>query len=279
MADPTAVETTKKWASLRQIRAAIGHFELKQYECAMTLAGAGESILPENPLMHLFNVLKGKFSGKELNLFRNWLKHPTGPDKITIDELEVAVAISRAIQKFVATFEESHQDFEKFSKWAMEKATSRRRSSRRRRSPRRSGWLTTRCVKHARAGSSKASLANQPTPRAARHRPAVPDSHLCPVLPAVRVARRPRGSRADRDRASCSGRSENLRLRDRATRRPGSRSGTTRTVAAAWWLEASQNSKRKYRDRRIGRKDWRRSDGPRHLPYSAGARTALRRSQ
>jgi hypothetical protein len=32
--------------------------------------------------MHLFNVLKGKFSGKELNLFRNWLKHATGPDKI-----------------------------------------------------------------------------------------------------------------------------------------------------------------------------------------------------
>jgi hypothetical protein len=74
-----------------------------------------------NPLMHLFNVLKGKFSGKELNLFRNWLKHATGPDKMTIDELEVVVAISRAIQKFVATFEESHQDFEKFSKWAMEK--------------------------------------------------------------------------------------------------------------------------------------------------------------
>jgi hypothetical protein len=41
------VETTKKWASLRQIRAAIGHFELKQYECAMTLAGAGESIPPD----------------------------------------------------------------------------------------------------------------------------------------------------------------------------------------------------------------------------------------
>jgi hypothetical protein len=122
MVDPSAVETTKKWASLRQIRAAIGHFELKQYECAMTLAGAGESILPESPLMHLFNVLKGKFSGKELNLFRNWLKHATGPDRMTIDELEVVVAIARAIQKFVATFGETHADFEKFSKWAVDKA-------------------------------------------------------------------------------------------------------------------------------------------------------------
>ncbi len=119
MAAGGSIETKKKWASLRQIRAAIGHFEMKQYECAMTLAGAGESILPDNPLMHLFNVLKGKFTGKELNLFRNWLKHATGPDKITIDELEVVVAISRAIQKFVATYEESHPDFQKFSDWAM----------------------------------------------------------------------------------------------------------------------------------------------------------------
>lgn len=86
----------------------------------MTLAGAGESILPENPLMHLFNVLKGRFSGKELNLFRNWLKHATGPNTMTIDELEVVVAISRAIQKFVATYEENHPEFEKFSDWAIQ---------------------------------------------------------------------------------------------------------------------------------------------------------------
>ena len=119
MAAGKSIETNKKWASLRQIRAAIGHFELKQYECAMTLAGAGESILPDNPLMHLFNVLKDKFTGRELNLFRNWLKHATGPEKMTIDELEVVVAISRAIQKFVATYEESHPDFLKFSDWAM----------------------------------------------------------------------------------------------------------------------------------------------------------------
>jgi hypothetical protein len=120
MAKAPGIETNKKWASLRQIRAAIGHFEQKQYECAMTLAGAGESILPDNPLMHLFNVLKGKFTGKELNLFRNWLKHASGPDTMTIDELEVVVAISRAIQKFVATYAESHPDLEKFSQWALD---------------------------------------------------------------------------------------------------------------------------------------------------------------
>jgi len=130
MTDARAVETNKKWASPRQIRAAIGHFELKQYECAMTLAGAGESILSENPLMHLFNVLKRKFSGKQLNLFRNWLKHATGPDKITIDELEVVVAVARAIQKFVATYEERHGDFERFSEWVLDAGYIKTRSPR-----------------------------------------------------------------------------------------------------------------------------------------------------
>jgi hypothetical protein len=120
MADAPSVKTNKKWASIRQIRMAIGHFKQKQYECAITLAGAGEGILPENALMHLFNVLKSKFTGKDLNLVRNWLKHASGPYNATIDELEVVIAISRAIQKFVATYAESHDDFEDFSKWALD---------------------------------------------------------------------------------------------------------------------------------------------------------------
>jgi hypothetical protein len=74
--------------------------------------------------MHLFNA--AKLGGKNLNLFRNWLKHPGGPDKATIDELEVVLAIVRAIQKFVATFEESHADFEKFSKWAIDKGYTKK---------------------------------------------------------------------------------------------------------------------------------------------------------
>jgi hypothetical protein len=60
MAEASAIETNKKWASPRQIRAAIGHFELKQYECAMTLAGAGESILPENPADASLQRLEGE---------------------------------------------------------------------------------------------------------------------------------------------------------------------------------------------------------------------------
>jgi hypothetical protein len=67
--------------------------------------------------MHLFNVLKGKFTGKELNPFRNWLNHASRPDTMT---LTVVVAISRAIQKFLATYAESHLELEKFSQWALD---------------------------------------------------------------------------------------------------------------------------------------------------------------
>ena len=115
-----SIETSKKSSALRQIRAAIGHFHLKQYECAITLAGAGEGQSEANALDHAFNVLKRKFSPKDLNLFRNWLKHPSGPQTATIDELEVVTALIRAVQKFVSTYKVSHQDFENFSAWALE---------------------------------------------------------------------------------------------------------------------------------------------------------------
>ena len=114
-----SIKTTKKISAARQIRAAIGHFNLKQYDCAITLAGAGEGQSEANALNHAFNVLKRKFSAKDLNLVRNWLKHPSGSQNLTIDELEVVTALIRAVQKFVSTYKESHQDFEDFSAWCM----------------------------------------------------------------------------------------------------------------------------------------------------------------
>jgi hypothetical protein len=118
--EPVSVRTNKKISAARQIRAAIGHFHLQQYECAITLAGAGEGQSEPNMLDHAFNVLKRTFSATELNIYRNWLKHPTGPHEAVIDELEVIAALIRAIQKFVSTYRESHPDFEQFSQWAMQ---------------------------------------------------------------------------------------------------------------------------------------------------------------
>ena len=113
------IETTKQTASLRQIIAAITHLHKKELECAITLAGAAEGQLPESTGEYLFRLLKRVASHDELNLVRDWLKHPSGPDKATITEFEAALMISRAIHKFVSVYKASHPQFETFSEWVV----------------------------------------------------------------------------------------------------------------------------------------------------------------
>lgn len=115
----TTVETTKQLSSMRQIQAAIVHLHKNEFECAITLAGAAEGQLPESAKEYMFRLLKRMMPGEDHNAFINWLKHSTGPDKATISELEVVVAIARAIHKFVAVYEASCKEFEEFSVWAV----------------------------------------------------------------------------------------------------------------------------------------------------------------
>lgn len=103
---------TKKEAARRQITAAIEHYEKGEYECAITLAGAGEGQLTaKDDDEHLFNVLKVHKppevnSEKDwidwLNAARDWLKHPTPRwgDEWEIDGFSAATMILRAITKF-----------------------------------------------------------------------------------------------------------------------------------------------------------------------------------
>jgi hypothetical protein len=120
------IKTNKQLSSRRQISAAIEHFEKKDYECAITLAAAGEGQIKEKTASHLFRLIRAKFSAVETNLFITWLKHPSGPDQAEITEQEVVVSIIRAIQKFVGTYEATHADFEKFSQWAMQKGYTKK---------------------------------------------------------------------------------------------------------------------------------------------------------
>jgi hypothetical protein len=48
------------------------------------------------------------------------MKHSSGPDSATISEFEVVLIIARAIQKYVAVYEESCAEFNGFSAWAVE---------------------------------------------------------------------------------------------------------------------------------------------------------------
>lgn len=114
------VVTSKKLSALRQIRAAIVHFHANEFECAITLAAAGENQVPEGTVDYLMRLLRRRAPLEDFNLFINWLKHPSGPEKATIFEFEVVLTIARAIHKFVAAYAASCPEFEEFSAWATE---------------------------------------------------------------------------------------------------------------------------------------------------------------
>jgi hypothetical protein len=113
------IKTTKQISAYRQIVAAIEHFHNKDYECAITLAGAAEGQIPERTSTHLFRVIRRRFSREETNIFINWLKHQSGSENAEITEQEVVVTMIRAIQKYVGAYEVTHPQFETFSEWCM----------------------------------------------------------------------------------------------------------------------------------------------------------------
>jgi hypothetical protein len=120
------IKTTKKLSAQRQIIAAIEHLHKKDFECAITLAGAGENQIKEKTVDHLFRLIREKFSSDETNLFYNWMKHSSGPENAEIDELEVVTMIIRAIQKYVGTYAETCPKFEEFSKWCIDKGYTKK---------------------------------------------------------------------------------------------------------------------------------------------------------
>ena len=58
MATPVAIDTHIRLASMRQINRAIDHAIQGEYECAITLAGAAEGMLPETWKPHFRQKIK-----------------------------------------------------------------------------------------------------------------------------------------------------------------------------------------------------------------------------
>jgi hypothetical protein len=125
---PAEIRTTKQLAAVRQITAAIEHLYKRDFECAITLAAAAESLLPPTADPHLFQSLKEYLPAaefKELNVNRavNRLKHYNldDPDPVTITEVDAVMALQRAITKFIAVYHRTTQQMEDLFGWARDK--------------------------------------------------------------------------------------------------------------------------------------------------------------
>ena len=95
---------------MRQIHAAIEHLQRGDLECAMTLAAAGEGMLPPTDEPHFSELARMT----EVNDIVDWLRLGPMKDKenrrrvrgqtVTIQQSEAIFVIYRAIAKFDAVF-------------------------------------------------------------------------------------------------------------------------------------------------------------------------------
>jgi hypothetical protein len=92
---------------VRQVEAAICAFMCGDFDIAITLACAAEGMF-EREGRHLFSVLRDHPTVKgidkkvwiaHINRDRDWLKHPSGPERMVIERFSAAVAIARAATK------------------------------------------------------------------------------------------------------------------------------------------------------------------------------------
>lgn len=130
---PVAIETHARLASMRQIHGAIEHIYRGDYECAITLASAGENILPEPQAEYLRDKINALSTTEDIkaaggaikpNDFSNWLRHGTWNGKKTGDEVFTIPAeesigwACRAISKFTAVYNDISPQMSSFQAWA-----------------------------------------------------------------------------------------------------------------------------------------------------------------
>jgi len=133
MANPESIDTTERFASIRQIHGAIDHLHKGDFECAITLAAAGEGILPPTDRPHLLQKIKAivdslpshEGEANRANDIINWLRHGTTLqdgkrfDTVTITEMEMIGVITRAISKFIAVYNYQTPQMASFVDWAI----------------------------------------------------------------------------------------------------------------------------------------------------------------
>jgi hypothetical protein len=115
---------------MRQINRAIDHLFQGEYECAITLAGAAEGMLPETWKPHFRQRVKRFAELQEIkeeggatgpNDFKNWLKHGSLNGKrienATIPAEESVGMVYRAITKYHAVYDDLSPQMLRFVNW------------------------------------------------------------------------------------------------------------------------------------------------------------------
>jgi hypothetical protein len=135
VAHPDHISTNVRFASMRQIHAALEHLHRGDYECAITLAGAAEGMLPDTDKPHFRQKVKELSASPEIkaeggatgpNDYINWLKHGRierdGPrvESAPIPDHEWIAVVWRAITKFRVTYNDETPQMVSFAKWARE---------------------------------------------------------------------------------------------------------------------------------------------------------------
>jgi hypothetical protein len=133
MGNPKSIDTNVRFASMRQMHAAIDHVNRGDFECAITLAGAAEGMLPNTDEPHFRQKVKALSTSPEIkaeggatgpNDYINWLKHGQidrgGPriETAAISEVEMIAVVWRAITKFQATYHYTTSQMQSFAEWA-----------------------------------------------------------------------------------------------------------------------------------------------------------------
>jgi hypothetical protein len=111
---------------MRQIHCAIEHLHNGDYECAITLAGAAEGMLPNTDEPTFRQKVKALSKSPEIqaaggatgpNDYTVWLKHG-GVENATIPAEESVALIWRAITKYKVTYNDLSPQMLSFKDWA-----------------------------------------------------------------------------------------------------------------------------------------------------------------
>jgi hypothetical protein len=99
---------------------AIEMIHRRQWACAVTLALAAETQMPDSERPYVSSALRSQYGSEfidNLNEPRNWLKHAKAPDAVAIYEMEAVMAILRAISKFESLYGAWSENMAAFDAW------------------------------------------------------------------------------------------------------------------------------------------------------------------